>query len=53
MVLVLPGMFGVTMVGEGMAKVVHYQPIGWVHIFFGMLFMITVVMAYFYLGGIL
>jgi hypothetical protein len=53
MVLVLPGMFGVTMVGEGVAKVVNYHTSGWIHIFFGLAFMGTVLGAYVYLSGLL
>jgi hypothetical protein len=53
MVLVLPGMFGVTMVGEGVSKVVHYQISGWLLIILGMVFISMVGLAYLFISGIL
>jgi hypothetical protein len=53
MVLVLPGIFGLTMVGEGVTKVSHYQGSGWFLILSGVLFMAIVGMAYLFIMGIL
>jgi hypothetical protein len=53
MVLILPGMFGMTMVGEGVTKLLHYQPIGWVHIMVGIIFMGSILTAYLFLSGAL
>ncbi len=53
MVLILPGMFGITMVGEGVAKVINYHMSGWILITFGMLFMGVVGVAYLFISGIL
>jgi len=53
MVLILPGMFGMTMVGEGVTKIVHYQPIGWLHIMVGIIFMGAILGAYLFLSGAL
>jgi hypothetical protein len=53
MVLILPSLFGVTLVGEGVAKVVHYHVVGWIHIFLGLAFMGTVGGAYLFMSGFL
>jgi hypothetical protein len=51
MVLILPSLFGVTMVGEGVAKVVHYNAAGWIHIILGVLFVLTIGGAYVWMSG--
>lgn len=48
--LALPTLFGLTLVGEGMYKVTHYQP-GWMSVVFGGLFLVVVAFGYFYLRG--
>lgn len=48
--LALPTLFGLTMVGEGVYKVSHYEQ-GWVSIILGTLFLLTVVFGYFILRG--
>lgn len=53
MVLILPGMFGITMVGEGVTKVINYHMSGWILIALGMLFMGVVGVAYLFISGIL
>ena len=53
MVLILPGMFSLTMVGEGVTKVARSQLSGWFLIGAGLLFMGTIAMAYLFIGGIL
>jgi len=50
--LILPTLFGLTLVGEGVYKMVHYQ-IGWVSIMFGTIFLVVVAFGYFYLRGYL
>jgi hypothetical protein len=51
MVLVLPSLFGLTLVGEGMYKIMHAQLVGFVSMVMGMGFMGAVVAAYFMLAG--
>jgi hypothetical protein len=51
MVLVLPSLFGLTLVGEGMYKIMHAQLVGFVSMVMGMGFMGAVVAAYFMLTG--
>lgn len=46
MILVLPTLFGLTLVGEGLNKVLKDEKAGWISILFGFLF-ILVVIAFF------
>lgn len=43
MILVLPTLFGLTLVGEGLNKVLKDEKAGWVSIGFGILFILVVV----------
>jgi hypothetical protein len=52
MVMILPSLFGLTLVGEGMYKLAHAQVMGIVSLIMGMGFMGAVVAAYFMLRGI-
>jgi len=52
MVLILPSLFGLTLVGEGLNKVLKSEMAGWVSIFFGILFMIVVIFAYVFISGV-
>lgn len=51
MVLILPSLFGLTLVGEGMNKVVNERPVGWISILSGVGFIIVVIFAYFLLSS--
>lgn len=53
MVMVLPSLFGLTLVGEGVYKVVHAQMTGIISVIMGLGFMGAVVAAYLLLSGIL
>jgi hypothetical protein len=46
MILVLPSLFGLTLVGDGLNKVVHEDNGGLVSIMFGIIFMGIVAFAY-------
>lgn len=46
--LVLPSLFGLTLVGEGLYKVVHEENSGILSLVFGFMFMGMVVFAYFF-----
>ena len=48
--LALPTLFGLTLVGEGVYKMSHYEP-GWVSIILGILFLAVVAFGYFLLRG--
>jgi len=46
MILILPTLFGLTLVGEGLNKILKDEKAGWTSIIFGILFIIVVVFAY-------
>jgi len=46
MILILPTLFGLTLVGEGLNKVLKSEAQGWLSIVFGILFIAVVVFAY-------
>jgi len=48
--LVLPALFGLTLVGEGVYKMSHYQQ-GWINMALGVMFLAGVAFGYFYLVG--
>jgi len=51
MVLVLPCLFGLTLVGEGVYKLTQERQIGWFNIAMGIVFILVVVVAFFMLAG--
>ena len=46
MILVLPTLFGLTLIGEGLNKILKEEIQGWVSIIFGILFIGIVIFAY-------
>lgn len=46
MILVLPTLFGLTLVGEGLSKILKNETAGWLSIVFGVLFIGVVIFAY-------
>jgi hypothetical protein len=48
MILVLPSLFGLTLIGEGLHKVVHEEWHGLISIIFGLGFIAIVIFAYFF-----
>ena len=48
MILVLPSLFGLTLVGDGLNKVIHEELSGVISIVFGFLFIGMVIFAYFF-----
>lgn len=46
MILVLPALFGLTLVGEGLNKVVHHEWHGLISLLFGVAFIGVVVFAF-------
>lgn len=51
MALILPSLFGLTLIGEGLNKVMKAEFGGFVSITFGILFIVVVVFAYLFLSG--
>lgn len=48
MILILPSLFGLTLVGEGLNKILKDERAGWVSITFGLLFIVVVIFAYYF-----
>lgn len=48
MILVLPTLFGLTLMGEGLNKVLKNETAGWLSIVIGILFIGVVIFAYFF-----
>ena len=48
MILVLPSLFGLTLCGEGINKLVHEEWNGLISIIFGVMFIGVVIFAYFF-----
>lgn len=53
MILVLPSLFGLTLVGEGIYKVVHEEWSGVISIVFGLVFIAVVAFAYLFFSSYL
>lgn len=51
MILVLPSLFGLTLIGEGLNKVIHEEWAGVVSIILGFAFIGMVVFAYFFFSS--
>lgn len=49
MVFLLPGLFGFTLIGEGVNKIMNYDTHGWIGVVVGGLFVIIIILAYFML----
>ena len=50
-VLILPSLFGLTMIGEGLNKVLKSEKAGIISIVVGFIFIVIVVLAYFFVSG--
>ncbi|MEK7521700.1 MAG: hypothetical protein AAB599_02795 [Patescibacteria group bacterium] len=46
MILILPTLFGLTLIGEGISKLIHEESGGWISIIFGATFVIVVIFAF-------
>jgi uncharacterized membrane protein HdeD (DUF308 family) len=53
MILVLPSLFGFTLLGEGINKVVHEEWSGILSVIFGLMFIGAVAFAYFFFSSYL
>jgi hypothetical protein len=50
MVLILPSLFGLTLVGEGLNKILKSETAGWISVGMGALFILVVIFAYIFLS---
>ncbi len=48
LILVLPALFGVILIGEGIYKMTHDDSAGFINLMFGMVFLAACVVAYFF-----
>ena len=48
MILILPTLFGLTLVGEGLNKILKDEKAGWISITFGFLFILVVIFSYWF-----
>ncbi|OGM79133.1 hypothetical protein A2382_02765 [Candidatus Woesebacteria bacterium RIFOXYB1_FULL_38_16] len=48
MILILPSLFGLTLIGEGLNKIVHSDWTGLISLIFGIIFLLIVILAYFF-----
>ena len=53
MVLILPALFGLILVGEGISKLLHEGQGGWISIIFGTIFICVVVFAFLFFRTVL
>ncbi len=53
MILVLPSLFGLTLIGDGITKLVHEENGGWISLVFGSLFIAVVLFAYLFFSSIM
>ena len=53
MILVLPTLFGLTLVGEGLNKILKSDQAGWLSMIFGLMFIGVVIFAYFFFSQII
>jgi hypothetical protein len=43
---ILPSLFGFTLIGEGVSKIMNYDNRGWIGISIGSIFIIVIIIAY-------
>jgi len=53
MILILPSLFGLTLIGEGMNKLIHEEWSGVISVIFGVIFVAMVVSAYLFFSSYL
>jgi hypothetical protein len=47
MIFILPSLFGLTLIGEGVNKIMNYDNQGWVNVSIGSIFVIVLIVAFF------
>lgn len=51
MLFILPSLFGLTLIGEGVGKIMDYDRRGWVGVSAGSIFLAIITIAYFVLNS--
>jgi len=44
---IIPSLFGFTLIGEGVSKIMNYDGHGWIGVSVGAIFILTIIIAYF------
>lgn len=54
MLFILPSLFGLTLIGEGIQKIMNYDNHGWIGVSVGSVFVAIIIVAYFMIstGGL-
>jgi hypothetical protein len=52
MILILPSLFGLTLVGDGLNKFVHNESGGFISIIFGFIFIGVVILTFFFFSAL-
>lgn len=47
MLFILPSLFGLSLIGDGVGKIMNYDNRGWVGVSIGSIFVIIIILAYF------
>lgn len=47
MIFILPSLFGLILIGEGVGKIMNYDNHGWIGVCIGSVFVIVIILAYF------
>ena len=50
MLFILPSLFGLTLIGEGVNKIMNYDNHGWVNVSIGTVFVTVIIIAFFILS---
>jgi len=53
LVLILPGLFGLTLIGDGVYKMIHEEQGGLISLTFGFIFLAMVIVVYFFFSSYL
>ena len=51
MLFVLPSLFGLALIGEGVQKIMNYEPRGWIGVSVGAVFILIIILAYFMISS--
>jgi hypothetical protein len=51
MLFILPSLFGLTLIGEGVQKIMNYDHYGWVGVGVGAIFVTIILVAYFIMSS--
>lgn len=51
MLFILPSLFGFTLIGEGVQKIMNYDSHGWIGVAIGIVFVVIILVAYFIMSS--